>query len=116
MDVRAVSDTKSALTANTNDRIRDKISWQTVRNDRTLPNHLILSSSLRGPLMASTGYLIVDDADEHIHYSSGWQALSEGGATAGTKHGATDAGMTATFTFTGKHLSSHPSSDRLTSW
>ena len=116
MDVRAVSDTKSALTANTSDRIRDKISWQTVRNDRTLPNHLILSSSLRGPLMASTGYLIVDDADERINYSSGWQASLEGGATDGTKHGATDAGMTATFTFTGKHLSAHPSSDILTSW
>ncbi len=48
-------------------------------------------------------WVTVDDADPRIQYSSGWQAPTDvGGLLDGTRHGATNAGMTASFRFTGK--------------
>ena len=52
--------------------------------------------------MASSSPVIVDDADPRILYSPGWEAFPTGGVVDGTKHGATEAGLTATFTFTGE--------------
>ena len=51
--------------------------------------------------MASSGWVLVDDADPRIQYSPGWQAFTNGAEVDGTKHGAASAGLTASFTFTG---------------
>lgn len=45
--------------------------------------------------------LIVDDRDPSITYSSGWLKVSTTAEYDGTKSGANEAGMTATFVFTG---------------
>lgn len=47
------------------------------------------------------GFEVVDDLDPRIRYSTGWEVHTEGVELNGTKHGATRAGMTATFNFTG---------------
>ncbi|KAI0758001.1 hypothetical protein C8Q74DRAFT_291487 [Fomes fomentarius] len=50
-------------------------------------------------------WVTVDDADPSIQYSSGWQANTDvGGLLDGTRHGATTAGMTVSFRFTGTQV------------
>ena len=51
--------------------------------------------------MASSDWVLVDDADPRIQYSPGWQAFENGSELDGTKHGAAAAGLTASFSFTG---------------
>ncbi|KAI0737784.1 hypothetical protein C8Q80DRAFT_1125237 [Daedaleopsis nitida] len=53
---------------------------------------------------ADPDFVTVDDADPSIQYSAGWLPLTSGGIIDGTKHGAADAGLTATFTFTGTQV------------
>ncbi|KAH9939404.1 uncharacterized protein BXZ73DRAFT_99610 [Epithele typhae] len=48
----------------------------------------------------------VDDADTQITYTPGWKVFANDGASVlGTKHGAASADLTATFSFTGTHVS-----------
>ena len=49
----------------------------------------------------AASWVLVDDADARIQYSSGWQAFVNGSEFDGTKHGAAGAGMTASLNFTG---------------
>ncbi|TBU23567.1 hypothetical protein BD311DRAFT_781595 [Dichomitus squalens] len=49
-------------------------------------------------------WAFVDDADPRIQYSSGWQAFVNGSEFDGTKHGAAEAGLTATLNFTGSQV------------
>ncbi|TBU55539.1 hypothetical protein BD310DRAFT_684153 [Dichomitus squalens] len=49
-------------------------------------------------------WAFVDDADPRIQYSSGWQAFVNGSEFDGTKHGAAEAGLTATLNFTGTQV------------